>query len=230
MQNRDPGFDTTTMIYGIDCERCHGPGTNHVNFHIANPGEKVAHYITTYKSLTRKQRLDDCGVCHGGNKDELQTSAFNFKPGDNLDAVKLPRFRPRQLSVEDIDVHGDQNGLLAASKCFMMSNMDCGTCHDAHKNQAVNLAAYSQKCISCHNEANHNFCTNNMASTALLKSNCIDCHMPSTPSKIIYVMANGQKLSPYSVRTHYISIYPEESKKQIIAFLGRLKTPLSAKR
>lgn len=223
MQNRDPGFDTTTMIYGIDCERCHGPAANHVNFHLANPNEKVARYITTYKSLSRKQRLEDCAVCHGGNKDELQTSAFNFKPGDNLADFKVPRFRPKQLSVEDIDVHGDQNGLLAASKCFMMSNMDCGTCHNTHKNEAVNLTAYSQKCMSCHNEANHNFCTNNMAPAALLKSNCIDCHMPSIPSKIIYVMANGQKLSPYSVRTHYISIYPEESKKQVVAFAGKLK-------
>lgn len=223
MQNRDAGFDTTTMIYGIDCERCHGPAANHVNFHLANPQEKVAHYITTYKSLARKQRLDDCGICHGGNKDELQTSAFNFKPGDNLADFKAPRFRPRQLTVADIDVHGDQNGLLAASKCFMMSNMDCGTCHNVHKNEAVNLTIYSQKCMSCHNDANENFCTNKMAPAALIKSNCIDCHMPSVPSKIIYVMANGQKLSPYSVRTHYITIYPEESKKQLMAFVSKIK-------
>lgn len=57
LQNRNAGFDTTTMIYGIDCERCHGPAANHVNFHLANPDEKTAHYIKTYKSLSRKQRL-----------------------------------------------------------------------------------------------------------------------------------------------------------------------------
>ncbi len=224
MQNRDAGFDTTTIIYGIDCERCHGPAANHVNFHLANPDEKVAHYITTYKSLNRQQRLDDCAICHGGNKDELQTSAFNFKPGDNLASFKVPHFLHKPLSAADIDVHGDQNGLLAASKCFMMSNMDCGTCHNAHKNEVVNLTGYSQKCMSCHNDANHNFCTNNMAPVALIKNNCIDCHMPSVPSKIIYVVAGGQKLSPYSVRTHYITVYPEESKKQIMAFLSKIKT------
>lgn len=225
MQNRDPGFDTTTMIYGIDCERCHGPAANHVNFHLANPGEKVAHYITTYKSLSRRQRFDDCAVCHGGNKDELQESAFNFKPGDKLADFKVPRFLPRQLSVADIDVHGDQNGLLAASECFTMSNMDCGTCHDAHKNEAGNLAAYSQKCMTCHTDAN--FCSYKMAPVALLKTNCIDCHMPSIASKTIYVMVNGKKLSPYRVRTHYISIYPEESKKQLLAFASKLKTAVS---
>jgi len=223
LQNRDAGFDAATLVYGIDCERCHGPGANHVNFHLANPGEKVARYITTYKSLNRKQRLDDCGVCHGGNKDELQTSAFNFKPGDDLASFKMPRFAPRQIGPADIDVHGDQNGLLAASKCFLMSNMDCGTCHNAHKKETVSLAAYSQKCMGCHNDASHNFCTNTMAPAAFLKSNCIDCHMPSTPSKIIYVVANGQKISPYSVRTHYISIYTEESKKQLLAFARKMK-------
>ena len=224
MQNRDAGFDTSKLIYGIDCERCHGPAANHVNFHLANPGEKVAKYITTYKSLSRKQRLDDCAVCHGGNKDEFQTSAFNFKPGDKLASFKMPRFSPRQLSAADIDVHGDQNGLLAASKCFMMSNLDCGTCHNTHKNEAVNLSVYSQKCMNCHNDANHNFCSNNTVPAALIKSNCIDCHMPSTPSKIIYVVANGKKLSPYSVRTHYIAIYPDESKKQLAAFVSKTKT------
>lgn len=224
LQNRNAGFDTTTMIYGIDCERCHGPAANHVNFHLANPDEKTAHYIKTYKSLSRKQRLEDCAVCHGGNKDEWQTSAFNFKPGQELASFKLPHFLPKQSGTTDIDVHGDQNGLLGASKCFMMSNMDCGTCHDMHRKQAADLTVYSQKCISCHNNANHNFCTNKMLPEALIKTNCIDCHMPSTPSKIIYVVAAGRKLSPYSVRTHYISVYAEESKKQLTALTGKIKT------
>jgi hypothetical protein len=105
-----------------------------------------------------------------------------------------------------------------------MSNMDCGTCHNMHTNEVVSLTIYSQKCIACHNAPNHNFCTNAMVPEALIKTNCIDCHMPATPSKIIYVVANGQRLSPYSVRSHYITIYPEESKKQLIALVSKMKT------
>ncbi|MEJ7684569.1 MAG: hypothetical protein WKG06_43315 [Segetibacter sp.] len=33
-------FDKNQLIYGIDCERCHGPAAKHVNFHKNNSQEK----------------------------------------------------------------------------------------------------------------------------------------------------------------------------------------------
>ncbi|RZA04639.1 MAG: molybdate ABC transporter substrate-binding protein [Proteobacteria bacterium] len=38
----EPKLDRGSVVYGIDCERCHGPGMNHVNYHQAYPGEKVS--------------------------------------------------------------------------------------------------------------------------------------------------------------------------------------------
>jgi hypothetical protein len=35
------GFDRNQMIYGIDCERCHGPAANHVEFHTAHTGREA---------------------------------------------------------------------------------------------------------------------------------------------------------------------------------------------
>jgi len=37
---QQPEFDKNSLIYGIDCERCHGPAAEHVEFHTANPTEK----------------------------------------------------------------------------------------------------------------------------------------------------------------------------------------------
>jgi hypothetical protein len=224
LSNRIVEFDRSSLIYGIDCERCHGPAANHVNFHTEFPNEKKAKYITTYSSLTRDQKLDACAVCHSGNKGMYNRSAFVFKQGDTLSKFREPDFTPQDPDPAALDVHGNQNGLLSASKCFRMSNMDCSTCHNVHVNEQANLAVYSQKCMQCHNGANHNLCKMADELGAAMKNNCIDCHMPAKPSNAIKVeTANGKMAVPYMVRTHHIAIYPEESKK-VMAFINSRKS------
>jgi hypothetical protein len=223
MAHKTVELDSASLIYGIDCERCHGPGANHVNFHTQFPGEKKAKYITTYSSLTRSQKLDACAVCHSGNKGAFQISAFVFKQGDTLAKFREPDFSPQNPNPATMDVHGNQNGLLASSKCFLMSNMDCSTCHNPHEKESLNLAVYSQKCMQCHNQANHNFCKMLPQSGVIIKNNCIDCHMPAKPSNVIRVESAGGKMAiPYMVRTHRIAVYPEESKK-IVSFIKSQK-------
>ena len=54
-----------------------------------------------------------------------------------------------------------------------------------------------------------------------IEENCIACHMPVMPSKVLRVQLQGQANSyPAMIRKHYISIYPEATKK----FLAQLKT------
>ncbi|MDB5091694.1 MAG: hypothetical protein JWR09_5688 [Mucilaginibacter sp.] len=220
LEKQEAEFNKSSIVYSIDCERCHGPAANHVNFHTANPGEKKGKYIVKYSSLTRAQKLDACAVCHGGGKDVYLESVFKFKMGDTLSKFKEPSFSYQDPNPATLDVHGNQNGLLAASKCFLMSNMDCNTCHNVHVNESANLVAYSQKCTKCHNETNHNFCKMAPKLGTLIKNNCIDCHMPLKPSNVISVASKGGKKEiPYLVRTHHITVYPEESKK-ILAFVS----------
>lgn len=220
MQNRKVEFEQASIIYGIDCERCHGPAANHVNYHEAYPEEKQPKYITRFASLTRAQKMDACGVCHSSSKQAFQVSTFKFKMGDTLARFKEPDYLNTQTNNAALDVHGNQNGLLTASKCFMMSNMDCSTCHNTHVNNSGNLALYSQKCMNCHNDANHNVCKVAPKLSALMKNNCIDCHMPLKPSNTISVNDTaGNKNSLYMVRTHRIAVYLDESKK-ILAFVN----------
>ena len=73
----------------------------------------------------------------------------------------------------------NQTQLLATSKCFMMSNMDCATCHNTHANERGNYSLYAQHCQGCHSTANHNFCKMaDWSNISLLKNNCTKCHMP----------------------------------------------------
>ncbi|MHA4806800.1 multiheme c-type cytochrome [Flavitalea flava] len=220
MSDYENSFDKNKILYGIDCEKCHGPGAEHVAFHKANPGEKTGRYIINTHLLTRQQRLDACGLCHSGSRYRLRP-AFSFRAGDTLDKFSSAKYSPD--SVSTLDVHGNQYGLLTSSRCFLQSKMDCSTCHNPHANEAGNPQLFSQRCMNCHTEAAHNTCTLKDVPGPVLANNCIDCHMPSLSSqKIVLTLANrsnpSQSISNL-VRTHHIAIYPQQTK----AFLEKLK-------
>ncbi|RYE29454.1 MAG: hypothetical protein EOP42_14360 [Sphingobacteriaceae bacterium] len=175
---RIESLDKKSMVLSIDCERCHGPSANHVNYHTEFPDEKNARYIKSYNSLSRQQRLDMCAVCHSGNKGTYSKTTFDFKPGDKLADFKEAEFYHEDTNPSNLDVHGNQTQLLATSACFMKSKMDCATCHNTHVNERANLVMYSQKCIDCHKNSIHSFTKNAPGLDAMIKQNCIDCHMP----------------------------------------------------
>ena len=201
-------IDKKTIVYGIDCERCHGPAKKHVDFHLKNPNIKVANSITSFKTLNRQQKLDACALCHAGNDGMKMKSRFDFKPGDNLSD-----FYRETRSVTDtakFDVHGNQFRLMAQSKCFIKSDkMDCITCHNPHENASKNMASYSKICMSCHQGLKHNETTLKTMPEKLLAANCVECHMPKKASGAIkFQLSNSKQLSEYILRTHKIGIYP----------------------
>jgi hypothetical protein len=207
-------FDKNTLLYGIDCERCHGPAAQHVSFHEEHPREKASKYITIYSSLTRQQKVDMCATCHSGIQQMLK-STFLFKPGDTLLNAFFTPSAP--VSVSDLDVHGNQTQLLTASACFIKSKtLTCGSCHNTHVTERENIALFSKRCINCHTNMDHHFSRMASGSDANITANCIDCHMPAKPSKIITLLSNGQTSPrPDSIRTHLITVYPEETKKYL---------------
>jgi hypothetical protein len=205
-------FISGGMLLGIDCERCHGPAKEHVDYHTEHPGEKIGKYITDIRTLSRNQKMDMCGVCHSGIKKAIQPVS-NFKPGDKLEDFYYPSgLRP---DVESIDVHGTQVQFIMASQCYIKSNnLTCTSCHDPHQKESSDLALFSQRCMNCHTEANHNFCKMAPQLGEAIKANCIDCHMPTKPSKVIQLLTNGtQSPLPDFIRTHVVAVYPEETQK-----------------
>ena len=200
-------FDRNQAVFGIDCERCHGPAAAHVYFHEQHPQEKKPAFINTYTSLQRGQKIDMCAQCHSGIHQMLQT-IFRFKPGDTLTGHFFAQID--SIKTGEVDVHGSQTQLLQASRCFLESNdMTCTTCHNTHTNERKNMAAFSQRCMNCHTSVNHNSGNVALLSQTAIANNCIDCHMPASPSKLITLLSNGQDTpSPNLVRTHFISIYP----------------------
>ncbi len=200
-----------SLVYGIDCERCHGPALDHVNYHKKNPELKLAKYITTKKSLSPKQKLDQCVICHSAG--ENIQSRFKFVVGNSISDF-YRESDPNNTT--NLDVHGNQFGLLSQSKCFIESKtMDCVSCHNPHNDEPETVSKQSQKCMSCHSEAMNNFCTTKVSNKISLQENCIDCHMPKKASEAIGFFLSGKsERSPYFLRTHKIGIYPGEGLKK----------------
>jgi len=212
-------FDKKQILFGVDCERCHGPAADHVAFQSSHPEEKRAKYIINPARLSRQQKLDNCALCHSGIRD-MSRPSFSFVVGDTLDNYSSPDYTLDSTS--KLDVHGNQYGLLTASKCFKMSAMDCSSCHDVHRKEADNFELFSQRCMTCHNVANHNFCTQPAMAGLKLTNNCIDCHMPALPSRKIFLeVADRSKSTPDLVRTHLVGIYTEQIKRYLKTKTGK---------
>lgn len=202
-------FDHNKIMLGVNCEKCHGPAAKHVQFQTQNPLEKTAKYIVNPAGLSRQLQLDVCTSCHGGNIEKTKPS-FQFTAGKSLgDYFKIDTTILDVANNGNVDVHGNQYGLLRASKCFRMgASMTCNTCHNPHEDQRGNRELFSQKCMGCHNIKDEKFATPAHGQVASIEKNCIDCHMPAQPSKAIAVNLQGEDFPRASlIRTHFISIY-----------------------
>ena len=234
-----PQYDRASLVYGIDCERCHGPGALHVAWQQTHPEDTVARYMARFAALGRQQKLDVCAVCHSGAHTGQLRSVFHFKPGDTLANYYFAD--PRMTKApENTDVHGNQYELLVASQCYLRSKtLECGSCHDVHVRERENLTVFASRCMNCHEAAGSGVAVAGHGAVAgghaggevapfcklagkvdrsFLINNCIDCHMPARASARITMLTQTQK-DPIAdlVRSHYITVYPEETKKKLAA-------------
>ncbi len=195
-------YDPASLVLGIECERCHGPGRKHVALYGSSstsgpPKSGAAKAIVNPASLPRNRQVDACALCHAGLGNPLQP-ALSFQPGDALDKyLQLPD-TDADLAV---DVHGNQVELLKKSRCFRSSNMTCITCHNVHQVQH-DAASFSKYCLNCHKAQQ---CGKFATMGAQIANNCVDCHMPLSKSQALFSNSNNQTLQ-LPVRDHDIAI------------------------
>jgi hypothetical protein len=207
-------YDPNQILFGVECEKCQGPGAKHVEYETKNPKDPIGKFIINPSKFSRQQNLDLCGLCHGGRLQKTKPS-FEFTAGDTLSDYFVPS--TAGPSTKEIDVHGNQLGLLKESKCFQMSTtMTCITCHNTHENERGKVEIFSQRCMACHNKEHSTFCKIDPSSVSSITSNCIDCHMPKQASLSVALLLPGN-IEPTAalIHTHLIKVYPEETKKFI---------------
>jgi Cytochrome c554 and c-prime len=203
----DPGtnrYDRESLIPGISCESCHGPGANHVRLEPqqVRPKDSPRHDILNPARFSRDRQVDLCAECHNGIQREALAPTFSYVPGRPLSEYFKPLPSP---DVEHPDVHGNQVGLLQKSKCYRSSaQLSCSTCHDVHTT-GLSPESYSTKCLSCHNWQS---CGMSAKLGHQIVSECIHCHMPVEETNVIVSQTAG-KVVRAKMRNHWIKVYPE---------------------
>jgi hypothetical protein len=194
-------YRKSSLVLGIFCEKCHGPGREHVARHRMKPSRvpAISEAIVNPAALSRDRQIDVCGLCHSGNGTPIQP-ALSFLPGATLeDYIDFPYLGPE----EAVDVHGSQVQMLKRSKCFQSTTtLTCTTCHDVHKPQ-LDAASFSTHCLTCHEPRQ---CGEFLKRGEQIAHNCVDCHMPLQESRVLFSNTNGKKLMP-KVRNHQIGIF-----------------------
>jgi hypothetical protein len=195
-------YRKTSLVLGVLCEKCHGPGREHVALHhqTSHLPAGTPEAIVNPARLARDRQIDVCGLCHSGNGTPI-APALSFLPGDDLrDYIDIS-----YVSAEEaVDVHGNQVQMLRRSRCFQSTTtLTCTTCHDVHTTQR-DAASFSSRCLTCHQPKQ---CGEYPKLGDQISTNCIDCHMPLQESHVLFSNTNGKKLQP-KVRNHMIGIYP----------------------
>lgn len=212
-------YHRENTILGITCEKCHGPGEEHVKFHEANPDAKEAEAIVNPATMSAERSLELCQLCHGGDPIETKQPPFSFRPGEPLSDFYEYAQADGNAAVSGIHTN-TQLPRLKRSKCFEMSeSMTCLDCHNPHQFERGNDRLFSERCLNCHEMPD---CGKFEQLGDKLADNCIDCHMLNLDMNDIKLISGDERFVP-KMRDHYITVWPEATEE----FLKQMQEKLN---
>ena len=155
----DPAFGQG----GVGCERCHGPGSLHI--------EGRAKMVNPAK-LPPERRDAVCAQCHLTGQSRVARAGHqltDYRPGDVLSDF-VAYFVPAVAGDFQANSHVEK---LAQSGCKRAAGarLSCGTCHDPHTvpPPSERAAWFRAKCLTCHEVKQ---CARGF--------DCAGCHMPKS--------------------------------------------------
>ena len=212
----------------IGCERCHGPGAEHVaHQNTQGTAESEDDSIVNPAKLDSDLREAICNQCHLSGAVRVAKVGKNlrdYRPGQPLESA----FTVFSLSDgEDRFVgHVEQ---MHASRCFQSSEgqMGCISCHDPHRlpSPIEHVAYYRGKCLECHNEQS---CANSIETRRAItkEDDCTQCHMPSIETEIQHAAITDHSIPRVPNRE---TATPDSNANPLIAFPSDVKAQATAR-
>ena len=187
-----PHLFPQTLPQGTGCQRCHGPGAQHIRIseQIDATLQQVQASITNPAHLEPRRRDDVCFQCHLQPTSKLSSfmrcfgrDDYSFRPGEALEnyLVHLDFGEPSTRSERfEINHHPYR---LRQSTCFIKSQgaINCLTCHDVHRKIPPEQRKdhYRDACLTCHTIDDCGMHGRaNEAPSAVADDDCVACHMP----------------------------------------------------
>lgn len=181
----EPVF-TGTLPQGIDCQRCHGPGGNHIQAvrRAGTPVAEIRKAIVNPSRLSKERAMEVCAQCHLETTVRLLPNSirrydrgpFSYRPGEPFSDFQLTFDHPPGSGREGKFEIVSSVYRLRQSKCFLASGGEpgCTTCHDPHHvdHGPAGIARYNQACVRCHSPGKIS------KGSHPTTGNCVGCHMP----------------------------------------------------
>jgi len=192
----DKGYESKYVDLNIGCEKCHGPGSEHVK------APRVKGKIANPRKLDYERGLEICGQCHSRGV-SLPNGTFEFpwndkdnKPYKLAEPLsKYFQFKPGLWG--DPEAHSKshhQQWLDYQKSTHFQAKVSCFDCHNPHggpgRFQMVKADFNNTLCLSCHGKdkkfanpaAIRNHTKHNYAPETIGTSRCSSCHMVKTAS------------------------------------------------
>jgi hypothetical protein len=167
---------------GIACERCHGPGEDHIA-RIKTGKQGQGSGIVNPGRLEPARRDSVCAQCHlSGEAEIARAGAPAYRPGERLSDSSAVFVWSSSRGMK-VNSHFER---LAQSACWRAAGdkMWCGSCHDVHRLPEASEAPayYRERCMNCHTGSS---CSAPKAARAERADACASCHMPRSEVRTV---------------------------------------------
>lgn len=242
---------------GIDCQRCHGPGSRHLEMVSSGRADAadIRRTVVNPVRLGPEREMEVCMQCHlpvataGPHIQRFGRSIYSYRPGEPLAnySVRFDLVDPKTGELSERFEVDSSSYRLRRSPCFIQSRgkMTCTTCHDPHHAPRGEKAVrhYRERCMDCHAEVSPE------AHPHPGESDCASCHMPQrrTQDAVHVVMTDhfiqrhppqedllaplkeDHSPKPDGVVLHQPDALPD-SEREIYRGLGQIRSPAHSAR